>query len=80
MKLYYPCVYNKEMMKLYLVVVFHIDNVILTHVELQVVTKYINKLDSSYRRYDLLTVTCGKVHEYLGTILDFHIKDRVSIT
>lgn len=59
---------------------FHIDDVILTHLYPQVVTEYIKRLDVIYGKKDPLTVTRGKVHDYLGMMIDFRMEDRYSFT
>ena len=50
---------------------FHIDNILLTHINSSVVTTYIKKLDEVYGLIDLLSVTRGKYYEYLGITLNF---------
>jgi len=57
-----------------LTLVFHIDNVIVTYLLLQVVIEYTKKLDDRYSQYDPLMVARGKIYKYLEMMLDFRIK------
>lgn len=41
------------------------------HVQAWVVTQFVRKLESNYGSNDPLSVTSGKVHEYLGMTIDF---------
>ena len=50
---------------------FHIDDILLTHALPNIVSKHIKLLNGVHSQNNLLTVTRGKVHEHLGTIIDF---------
>ena len=52
-------------------VIFHIDNILLSHCRAHIVTSFIKKFDEEYRKLDPLTVTCREFYEYLGMMLDF---------
>ena len=63
-----------------LTLMFHIDDVIMTHVFNNVVTDHIKLLDEKHGRNDPLSVTRRKSHEYLGMTLDFRKEGSVSFT
>ena len=79
MNLHDPCVWNKvdEGSQL---IIFHIDDLILAHSKPMITTKYIKLLDGIYGSKDPLTVTRGRIHEYLGMTIDFSMKVGVAIT
>lgn len=61
-----PCVWNKDIGGKQFSFMFHIDDLLRSHALLHVVTLYIKKLKEEYDSNDPLSVTRGKVHEYLG--------------
>jgi hypothetical protein len=74
---YDACVWNKMVNGKQFTIVFHIDDLLLSHLNPNVVTLYIRKLHKEYGSLENLTVTRGKVHEYLGMTLDFRVKSEV---
>ena len=42
---YDPCVWNKEEKDEQLTIMFHIDDFLMTHLDIMIVTKYIKKMD-----------------------------------
>ena len=63
-------------------IVWHVEDLKISHVDKQVVTTLINKLNKQYGKtasgQDVpLTVKPGKVHEYLGTRLDYQTKGKI---
>jgi hypothetical protein len=60
-----------EIVKKQLILLFHIDNVLMTYLYAHIITDFIKKLDQSYGRNDPLSMNRGKVYEYLSMILDF---------
>ena len=58
-------------------VLFHIDDLMLAHLMPHIVTELIRLLDGVYGSQDPLTVTRGKIHEYLGITIDFSLKRGV---
>ena len=79
MNLYDPCVWNKQIAGKQCMFMYHIDNVILLHMLPHIVSFYIKKLEKEYTNLDPLTVTCGKVHEYLGIIVYFRWLGELSL-
>ncbi len=65
---YDPCVANKTVNGHQLTVIWHVDDLKISHVEQSEVTKFIDWLGTKYSN---LTVHQGKVHDYLGMDLDF---------
>jgi hypothetical protein len=57
--------------------VWHVDNLKISHVDPQVVTTMLNLLDGKYGQEIVggkeaaLTITRGKTHDYLGMTLDY---------
>jgi hypothetical protein len=74
---YDACVWNKMVNGKQFTIVFHIDDLLLSHLNPNIVTLYINKLNKEYGSLANLTVTRGKVHEYLGMTIDFRVKSEV---
>lgn len=68
---YDTCVVNKEINGSQCTILWHVDDLKISHVDPDVVTDIINKLNGAYGGLAPLTVTRGKVHEYLGMTVDF---------
>lgn len=81
---YNPCLWNKEINGEQFTIIFHVNDLKLSHVDLSVVTMIINKLKDTYTSnssiQDKLTITRGKVHEYLGMSISYEIPGEVRIT
>jgi hypothetical protein len=82
---YDPCVANKVVQGRQLTVVWHVDDLKVSHRKAKVVTKIIDWLKSTYERlFDdgsgAMQVSRGKVHKYLDMTLDFNTPGEVKIT
>ena len=55
------CAWNAEVLGGQITLLFHINNVLLTHAMGDIVTEHIKLLDKAHSINDLLTVTRGKV-------------------
>ena len=77
---YDSCVWNRMVNGKQLTIIFHIDDLMMSHKNPNIVTLYIRKLEKEYAKRDSLTVMRGKVHEYLGMTIDFRIKLQVAFT
>ena len=77
---YDPCVWNKDVNGEQLTIMFHIDDLLLAHVQESVITEFIRKLDREYATHDPLTVTRGLLHEYLGQSMDFSYKGQCAMS
>ena len=61
-------------------IMFHIDDLLMSHRKAEIVTLYIKKLEKEYGKRDPLTVTRRLVHEYLGMTFDLRTKGQVSLS
>jgi Reverse transcriptase (RNA-dependent DNA polymerase) len=82
---YDPCVANKIVDGLQLTVVWHVDDLKVSHKHASVVTKMATWLKATYERLftdgsGAMTLHRGKVHEYLGMTLDYSVKGKVKVT
>ena len=70
---YDPCVANKTVDGQQLTVVWHVDDGKVSHVNPDVITRFIDWVDRMYGDDKLghVTSVCGKVHDYLGMVLDY---------
>ena len=68
---YDRCVANKIVNGHQHTVLWHVDDLKLSHVESAVNTELLQKIDDRYGKVTPLVVTRGTVHEYLGMTLDF---------
>jgi hypothetical protein len=75
---YDPCVTNKMIHHKQFTMVWHVDNIKMSHDEEEMVTQMITWLKSIYGE-DMM-VSRGRVHDYLGMTLDFTTKGEVKIT
>ena len=60
-------------------ILWHVDDLKISHVDSKVVDSVLEKLGEIYGKDDLLVTTRGKVHEYLGMTLDFSSKGEFMI-
>jgi hypothetical protein len=74
---YDECVVNKEIEGHQCTVLWHVDDVKISHVSPAVVTDIINKISERFGKDVPLTITRGKVHEYLGMTIDFSQEGKV---
>lgn len=82
---YNPCVANKIVNGKQLTVVWHVDDLKVSHVEPLVVTRMANWLWQTYKLLfedglGKMKITPGKKHDYLGMLLDYAIKGKVKIS
>ena len=75
-----PCVWNRIDGDNQMTIMFHINDLMLCHVDSSITTKYIKLLDNIYGSKDPLTMTRGKIDKYLGMTIDFTLKTGCSIT
>jgi hypothetical protein len=57
-------------------ILWHVDNLKISHVDPQVVTDVISQLNGEFGKEAPLTITRGKVHEYLGMVIDYSTSNR----
>ena len=76
---YDDCVVNKTINGHQMTVVWHVDNLKVSHVNAQKVEKFIKQMEETFGEDTPLSVSHGKIHDYLGMTLDFHNKGEVRI-
>jgi len=76
---YDRCVANKIIDGKQCTVLWHVDDIKISHVNENIVTSVIKYLSEKYGKEAPLTVTRGKVHHYLGMTLDYNIYGKVQI-
>jgi hypothetical protein len=60
--------------------VWHVDDLKISHKNPNVVTSIIQQLKEKFGNEAPLSVTRGKIHEYLGMKLDYTKENKVEIT
>ena len=73
---YDTCVANKLVKGKQCTIVWHVDDLKISHVDKTVVTEVIESLS---KEYGDLRVTRGKIHEYLGMTLDFSEAKKIKV-
>ena len=73
------CVANKTINGNQCTICWHVDDLKISHVSTNVVTSVIEQLDESFRKEAPLTITRGKVHDYLGITLDYSTHSKVQV-
>jgi hypothetical protein len=77
---YDPCVMNNIIDGKQCTVLWHVDDLKISHVDPDVVSDIIAKLNGRYGKEEPMTVTRGKVHEYLGMTINYSIPGKVQFT
>ena len=76
---YDDCVVNKTINGSQMTVVWHVDDLKVSHVDAQEVGKFIRQMEETFGKDTPLSVSRGKTQEYLGMSLDFRNKGEVRI-
>ena len=76
---YDECVANKMVNGKQCTVLWHVDDLKISHVDSKVVDDVLDKLGQRYGKDAPLVTTRGKIHEYLGMTLDFTNDGEVMI-
>ena len=76
---YDPCVVNKIIEGKQCTIMWHVDDLQISHVNSHVVTTIINALNKEYGDIMPLTISRGKVHDYLGMVFDYSTEGQVLI-
>ena len=81
---YKPCVWNKDIDGKQFTIIYHVDDLKLSHVDPSVVMMIIHKFKDAYTGNstlkDELTVTWRKVHDYLGMLISYETEGEFFIT
>ena len=73
------CVANKMINGKQCTILWHVDDLKISHVDANAVTGIIETITDQFGKEAPLTVTRGKVHDYLGMTLDYSEKGKVMI-
>ena len=76
---YDSCVANKIINGKQCTIVWHVDDLKISHVDPAVVTEVIELLNNEFGKEGPLTINRGKCHDYLGMTLDFSTPKKVQI-
>jgi hypothetical protein len=76
-KPYNSCVMNKQINGLQCTILWHVDDLKISHVDPEVVTEVIDLLEQEFGKEAPLTKTRGHVHDYLGMTIDFSCAGKV---
>ena len=76
---YDECMANKQINGSQCMVLWHVDDMKISHVSDEVLDEVIAGLNKWYGKIAPLTVTCGKVHNYLGMTIDYSVPGKVII-
>ena len=75
-----PCCWNKMINREQSTIVFHVYNLKPSHKDVEQVSNIIVKFESIYATIDPMTMHRGKLHHYIGMIMDFRTQREVQIT
>ena len=76
---YDDCVVNKMINGHQMTVVWHVDDLKVSHVDGGEVEKFVQQMEETFGKDTPVTVSHGQVHDYLGMTLDFCNKGEVCI-
>ena len=76
---YDDCVVNKIINGQQMTVVWHVDDLKVSQVDEKEVDKSIKQMEAEFGTEAPLSISCGKVHDYLGMNLDFRVEGEVQI-
>ena len=76
---YDECVANKMINGKQCTIVWHVDDLKISHADPEVVDSVIEMIDERFGKEDPITRNRGKVHDYLGMKIDFSEKGKVKI-
>ncbi|GKY97397.1 hypothetical protein MPSEU_000698200 [Mayamaea pseudoterrestris] len=76
---YNPCVCNKIVNGKQITVGWHVDDLKISHVDVSVVDEFIAQMDEEFGKETPMNKSRGKVHDYLGMVLDYTKPGEVAI-
>jgi hypothetical protein len=77
---YDACVANKVVDGNQCTIIWHVDDLKISHIDSKLVDHIIAMLEAEFGREAPLTVRRGKVHDYLGMILDFSTPGKLVVS
>ena len=76
---YDPCVTNKMVHGHQMMILWHVNDVKLSHVDLKVNDSFINWLKREYSQISNVKSSRGKKHDYFGMTLDYSVEGEVKV-
>ena len=76
---YDQCVMNKMVDGKQCIVLWHVDNLKISHIDERVNESVLASLNRKYGKETPLTITRGDLHDYLGMTLDYSTDGKVAI-
>ena len=80
LNVYHKCVANKKINSKQCMILWHLDDLKISHVEKKVIDDIIAQLNGKFGKESPLTATGGKILEYLGMTLDYTSHNKVKIS
>jgi hypothetical protein len=77
---YDSCVVNKIINGKQCTIIWHVDDLKLSHVEQQVLEDIANKLNTKYGQQTPIVIHRGKIHDYLGMTIDYSEDGKVKLS
>ena len=74
------CVANKQIEGRQCTLIWHVDDMKISHGDSRVVDSIIRMLEEEFGKETPLTIRRGKIHDYLGMNLDFSLDNKVQIS
>ena len=73
------CVVNKDINGKQCTILWHVDDLKISHVSSSVVDNVLEMLKTEYGKVGELSITRGKIHDYLGMTLDFSNDNQIIV-
>lgn len=77
---YDSCVANKMVNGKQLTVVWHVDDLKVSHVDVDVVDEFVDQMEEEFGKETPINKVRGKIHDYLGMVLDYTKEGELSVT
>ncbi len=74
---YDPCIANKMINSSQMTVRWHVDDLMISHSSNEAISQFLHALKDIYG--DNLAENTGRIHDYLGMVFDFSVRDKVKI-
>ena len=71
------CVMNNSIDNKQFTILWHVDDLNISHVDSAVVSRVISDIDTEYGKISKMTITRGKLHRYLGMNIDYSSPGKV---
>ena len=77
---YDECTFNKVMNNNQCTIQFHVNDLMISHVDISCIETCMEKLNNEFGKIKPLQAVYGQVHEYLGLTIDFSNPKEVKFT